>query len=177
MLTEETFLNMDLIPCYINNKIVYTPSKNKFYVYVIKNTNYYYVGLSSNLISRIKGHKSSNTNNIKNGGEMYILEILNDYKTTRTLEVIWITWFRLNANCINKDNCRSYMLFHVRTYYITNTKYELLINSNVIYGLKIYDNYEDIRSGKVGFIELIDYEDIYLKKLNEFINQSQMNKY
>ena len=80
MLTEEQFEKMDLTPIYLNNKIT-EEIQQGFYVYLIKNQNNYYIGLSENLSSRLQNHILSNKNNINRGGELYVLERCWDYRT------------------------------------------------------------------------------------------------
>ena len=103
MMTDELFFKMDLTCVYDGNRIIDKIDKNKYYVYVIKSIDSkYYVGLSRNLTRRLTQHVDNNTNDIKEGGEMYILEELNDEVRMINMEKIWIRWFKMTSLCINK---------------------------------------------------------------------------
>ena len=137
MITEEQFEKMDLTPIFLNNKII-KKIENGFYVYLIKNENTYYVGLSQNMLSRLKNHIKNNKNDINNGGEVYILEKFSNYRAMRDMEYIWILWFSINTNCINKDIATHKIragFINNRT--IMNTNYEIFLNYDVIKGIPL----------------------------------------
>jgi len=144
MLTEEQFEKMDLTPIYLNNKLT-EEIQQGFYVYLIKNQNNYYIGLSENLSVRLQNHIVSNKNNINRGGELYVLERCWDYRTMRDMEYLWIVWFYINSNCINA----SVPTYKIRKGLlnknsIKNTNYKKFIDYGVIKGLPILERQNNI---------------------------------
>jgi hypothetical protein len=100
MLTNEIFWKMDLECVYSNGFI--SDIKKGYYVYLIKNEDKYYVGLSERLDMRIKDHIRNNTNNVcDDNSQVYILENVENKYQMKNMEYIWIIWFCLNTDCIN----------------------------------------------------------------------------
>ena len=140
MITEEQFEKMDLTPIFLNNKII-KKIENGFYVYLIKNKNTYYVGLSEHMLRRLKNHISNNKNDINNGGEVYILEKFSNYRSMRDMEYIWILWFYINTNCINKDISTHKIragIINIKS--IMNTNYEIFLQYDVIKGIPLLNS-------------------------------------
>jgi len=122
-LTDELFDKFDLLMMYNGN---INPSIDSLYdknvVYVIKTKDHYYIGSTIHIKHRLQEHIRSNTNNIRDGGSMYILETVDNDIDMRKMENIWILWFWNNSQCINKLllGCNDISP-------IDNTKYKLLI--------------------------------------------------
>jgi hypothetical protein len=103
MLTEDIFNNMNLLCVYDNNKInedIY--NLKPFIIYVIKNEDKYYIGLTINIINRIEQHKKTDTNGLYHNGKIYILEEFDDKSYLDLFEKIWIRWFVRYGICVNK---------------------------------------------------------------------------
>tara|TARA_R100000951_G_scaffold115821_1_gene125211 strand:+ start:121 stop:597 length:477 start_codon:yes stop_codon:yes gene_type:complete len=115
MITEEIFNNMNLECVYENNNLISIGDLLKPYIiYVIKNDDKYYIGLTNNISNRIYQHKDkkTDTNGLfscenKNNIKIYILEQFEDKIYLDLFEKIWIRWFIRYANCINKCKYKS----------------------------------------------------------------------
>ena len=138
MLTEEQFEKMEL-PCICVNGEIYeniNVFKNHYVIYVIKNGDVFYVGLSTNFKPRLAQHICHNKNNLKCGGEVYILEVCPYYddKQLDIMETIWISWFDANAKIINISKKGTKIKKNERIIRdIKNTNFEKFLNNEIIY--------------------------------------------
>ena len=129
----------ELLDCVIYNyeHISNLKTYKKFYVYLIINSNNeFYVGKSENLFHRITFHNKE----IKH---LYILESCDDIWTMDCMELIWISWYKINKKCINISHIEGYKIRKgIITYHtIKNTNYEKMINYGVINSFKLLNKY------------------------------------
>lgn len=148
MLTEDIFNNMNLLCVYDNNKInedIY--NLKPFIIYVIKNEDKYYIGLSKNIINRIEQHKTNNTNGLYHNGKVYILEEFDNKNYMDLFEKIWIRWFVRYANCVNACKCKliAHMLLHPQydNRKNANSNYYKFQKNKIITGSSCY-NYDRV---------------------------------
>ena len=140
MLTEEQFEKMDLNLIFTNNEIIedIDSFKNRHLIYVIKNEDVFYVGMSSNIRRRLDNHIKRNKNNLNWGGEVYILDECSWYGNRCAMETIWIAWFDANATIINiQKPFNKIKNGKVNTSHIKNTNYEKFLNNEIIEGISL----------------------------------------
>lgn len=139
-MNDEVLDKMDLICSYDSGVKFDRIINKKCYVYIIESSDKkYYVGLSENLKNRIKQHLHFNKNDIRSG-KLYILEELDYEKQMRDMEMIWITWFKLNTNCVNVD-CFTYLIRkgNINMNHIKNTNYSKFIHYGIIKSIKLLE--------------------------------------
>ena len=148
MLTEDIFNNMNLLCVYDNKKLnedIY--NLKPFVIYVIKNEDKYYIGLSKNIINRIKQHITNNTNGLYHNGKIYIIEEFDNENYMVLFEKIWIRWFVRYANCVNACKCKSIAPMLLHNDYDNrkniNSNYYKFQKNKIITGSTIY-NYDKI---------------------------------
>lgn len=107
--------------------------KEKMFVYVLKNANTFYVGMTTNIISRLTKHTHRNHIITENEGEVYILEQVYTEKQMRKMENVWIIWFDKHLNCENRIKGYCNMTNgYIRKCDLIDTRYKYLIDERVI---------------------------------------------
>ena len=141
MLTDEIFWKMDLRCVYSDGEI--SEIRNGFYVYIIVNRNKYYIGLTRNIKNRLQVHIGHNTNDIRDDDAcVYILENLKCEYDMRIMEYVWIIWFCLNTECVNKQ-VGSYKIrngsINNHNMCFIDSNYNMFCDYELIQGIKIID--------------------------------------
>jgi len=159
----------ELLECIMYNYKMLCDYKkyNKHYVYlIITDNNDFYVGKSSDLSIRIYSHINRHDWNVKH---VYILESC-EYKCDMDfMEIIWIVWYNINKNCINKELTTGYKirLGHIYNRTIINTNYEKMLKHGVIKSFDLLNN----RRNKA-----VSYDEYFGKYINNCKNNIKQQK-